>query len=103
MASTSTGSGARRARSRRAGPRPASSWAGRRPRGELAELVDGDGDLGDRVVEGAADLGIDVGAEGVLGVAQGETDRHQPLLGAVVQVAFDAAPLLVGGGDDPGP
>ena len=39
----------------------------------------------------------------MLGVAEGEADRHQPLLGAVVQVAFDAASLVVGGGDDPGP
>ena len=76
---------------------------GSKPAGELAELVDGDGDLGDGVVEGAADLGIDGRSEGVLGVAECKADRHQPLLGAVVQVAFDPAPLVVGGGDDPGP
>jgi hypothetical protein len=29
--------------------------------------------------------------------------RDQPLLGAVVEVAFDPAPFGVGGGDDLGP
>jgi hypothetical protein len=36
-----------------------------------------------------------------LGRAQREAERDQALLGAVVQVAFDAAPGLVGSGDDP--
>ena len=32
-----------------------------------------------------------------------QPDRDQPLLGAVVEVAGQAAALLVGDGDDPGP
>ena len=37
------------------------------------------------------------------GHAQVDRQRHQPLLGAVVQVALQAAPLGVGGVDHPGP
>jgi hypothetical protein len=40
---------------------------------------------------------------GGLGQAQLEAERDQSLLGAVVQVALDPAPGVVGGGDDPGP
>ena len=72
------------------------------PTGEVAQLVDSDGDLSDGVVEGAADFTIGCGSEGVLGVAQGKADRHQALLRAVVEVPFDAAALVVGGSDDPG-
>ena len=39
----------------------------------------------------------------MLGVAQRQPDRDQPLLRAVVQVALDPAALLVAGGDDPRP
>ena len=42
-------------------------------------------------------------AEGRAGHAQVHGQRHQPLLGAVVQVALDAAALGVGRGDDVGP
>jgi hypothetical protein len=40
---------------------------------------------------------------GGLDQAQLEAERDQSLLGAVVQVALDPAPGVVGGGDDPGP
>jgi hypothetical protein len=39
---------------------------------------------------------------GGLGGAQVQGEGDQALLGAVVQVAFDAAAGGVGGGDDPG-
>ena len=37
----------------------------------------------------------------MLGVAQRQSDRDEPLLGAVVEVALDPAALLVAGRDDP--
>ena len=36
-------------------------------------------------------------------MAQGEPDRDEPLLGAVVEVALDPPSLLVRGRDDPRP
>ena len=41
--------------------------------------------------------------DGVLGQAQLDGERDQVLLGAVVQVAFELAPLGVAGGDDAHP
>jgi hypothetical protein len=38
-----------------------------------------------------------------LGGPQFQHQSHQPLLGAVVQVTFDASPGLVRGGKNPGP
>ncbi len=72
------------------------------PAGELAQLLQPRLELGARADEhhrrvlGAVD-------EAALGHSQGERGGDQPLLGAVVQVALDAAPRLVGGGDDPRP
>jgi hypothetical protein len=37
----------------------------------------------------------------VLGVAEREPDRDEPLLGAVVEIALDPAALDVAGRDDP--
>jgi hypothetical protein len=45
---------------------------------------------------------VEVGRHRRLRRAQLQRQRDQPLLGAVVQVALDAAPGLVGGGDDAG-
>ena len=74
----------------------------RKPARQLAQLVDRHGDLGDRAVERRA-RALRRGGELVLRVAQRETDRHEPLLGAVVEVALDAPTLLVGGRHDPRP
>jgi hypothetical protein len=45
---------------------------------------------------------VQFGRNRSLRLAKVDSQRHQPLLGAVVQVAFDAAPCVVGGRDDPG-
>ncbi len=67
----------------------------RSSRGRLAEL-------GHRLVEqlgGAVGVGLELAAH----EAQVHRQRHQPLLGAVVEVALDPAPLLVARLDDPRP
>jgi hypothetical protein len=69
---------------------------------ELAQLLDRPVQL----VGDPADLPLQLGqlrGHGGLGQAQLEAERDQSLLGAVVQVALDPAPGVVGGGDDPGP
>jgi hypothetical protein len=73
----------------------------RRPEtaGELAEVVDGVGKLGDGLVE-VVDRFRGGSVQGVLDVPQGEPDGHETLLGAVVEVAGQSAPLLVGDGHD---
>jgi hypothetical protein len=70
--------------------------------GELSELVDGRGDLGDCPVEGLARL-AGIGPDLVLGVAQRQADGDQALLRPVVQVAFETPALLVGHSGEPGP
>ena len=64
--------------------------------GELAQLLDRARDLGHDGVDRRRVR------QPVLQVAQGQADRHEPLLGAVVDVALEPAPLLVAGGDDAG-
>ncbi|MEU8184353.1 hypothetical protein AB0B86_26690 [Micromonospora sp. NPDC049047] len=44
-----------------------------------------------------------VGVAGTAGPAEQHAEGDQPLLEAVVQVAFDALPFGVDSGDDPGP
>ena len=48
----------------------------------------------------SASSSLELGRDGRLRRAQLQRERDEPLLGAVVQVALDAAPRLVGGGDD---
>ena len=70
--------------------------------GQVAELLDG-------VLHGLAERvehlggGFGVVGEDVLGEAEVHRQRHQVLLGAVVEVALDLAPLGVSGRDDAGP
>ena len=64
------------------------------PARQLAQLVDREGDLRDRPLQRLRHLRHG-GSEGVLGVPQGEPDRDEALLGAVVQVAFDPPALRV--------
>jgi hypothetical protein len=71
------------------------------PRGQLAQLLE-------RVLEllarggqvGAGTVGI--GLEAPLDHAQLERERHEPLLGAVVEIALQAPALGVAGLDDAG-
>ena len=63
--------------------------------GELAELLDGGRELVDRTRERL--VPVDVPA---LGVAQVEQKRDQPLLRAVVKIALEPPPGVVGGRDD---
>ena len=67
---------------------------------ELADLLERERELGLRRVDQLRHLGR-IGLEAALDQVQMERDGHEPLLGAVVQVALDAAPLGVAGGDDP--
>ena len=67
---------------------------------ELAQLGDGDLQLRDGSGEDALDIRVDTAAEPALGRAQVERERDEPLLGAVVDVPLDPAPLLVPRGDD---
>jgi len=67
---------------------------------ELTELVNGRLELVDRGREQAVDLGIGVFAGPALGNAELEGQRNQPLLGAVMQIALDPAPLVVRRRDD---
>ena len=66
----------------------------RQPLGQLAQLVD-------RPLVSSVDRAVEVGARLVLDVAQLESDRDQPLLCAVVQVALDPPALRIARGDDP--
>jgi hypothetical protein len=75
---------------------------GMHPARQLAELLDRDLQLGDGVGEHTLELGIAL-RQLTLCDAQLERQRHEPLLGPIVQVALDPATLLVAGGDDPAP
>ena len=70
--------------------------------GELAQLLDRqlglDARLGDQLRRARR-----IALEPRLGEAQRQGHADQALLGAVVQIALDAPPLLVGRGDDPLP
>jgi hypothetical protein len=67
--------------------------------GEFAQLVQSAGHAGGDAVEFGGELAL-IGGHAGLGGAQLQNKRDQSLLGAVVQVAFDAAAGLVGGDDD---
>ena len=70
--------------------------------GQLAQLVQRAGRLADQRVQLRRQL-VGLGRHRRLRRAQAQGEGDQPLLGAVVQVALDAAPGVVGGGDDPRP
>ena len=72
------------------------------PAHELADLLERECELGLGRVDQLRHLGR-VGLEAALDQVEMERDGHEPLLGAVVQVALDTAPLGVAGGDDPRP
>ena len=71
--------------------------------GDPAELLDRQLELGDEAVDPGPDRLADARAEERLGVAGAEQQPDEALLGPVVQVALEAAPLAVAGRDDPGP
>ena len=68
---------------------------------KLTQLLEGDLELVRSRLQQLVDLGIALLAESPLRASELERQRNEPLLGAVVEVALDPAPLLVGGGDDP--
>src|SRR5262245_29567378 len=63
--------------------------------GELAQLLDRRRELADRFPERRIRV-----VPAALRVAKLQQERDQPLLCAVVQVALEATPRVVGGGDD---
>ena len=67
--------------------------------GDLGQLLQRAGCLGDGLIELPAEFGRHLG----LRRAQLQRQRDQPLLGAIVQVPLDPPAGLVGGGYDPGP
>ena len=69
---------------------------------ELAQLADRELELVDGVGEHLVELGRHVGPEPLLGCAELERERDEPLLGAVVDVPLDPSPLLVPCRHDPG-
>ena len=69
--------------------------------GQLPELAHRGAELGDGLVEDPRD--VHAASEAALGQPQGHPQRHQPLLGPVVQVALEADPLLVADPQQPGP
>ena len=68
---------------------------------QLAQLVDRDRELGNGTIDRLIGESRLAGAELVLGVAQPQPDRDQPLLRAVVQVALDSPAFGVPGRHDP--
>jgi hypothetical protein len=69
---------------------------------EAAQLVRGLPEVGAELGQDLQDLVV-VAFGQLAGQAQLDRQGGEPLLGAVVEVALDAAPLTVGGGHDPGP
>ncbi|HYZ53482.1 MAG TPA: hypothetical protein VE733_08280 [Streptosporangiaceae bacterium] len=70
--------------------------------GDLAQLLQRAGHLGDRAVQLPRQL-TGPGGCGRLRLAQLQGQGDQALLGAVVQITLDAAPGGIGGGHDPRP
>ena len=68
---------------------------------QLAEVGDRPLELGERTVHERHELLVPCGL--LAEHPEREQRRREPLLGAVVQVALEAAPLLVGGPHDPEP
>ena len=98
--SSSTGTGERRASDFSAGPRPPSARiAGWIPARDLAQLVLRGGEALDDRVSSPSSSPSSGGTVG-LRRAQLEAERDEPLLRAVVEVALDLPPRLVGGGHD---
>ena len=73
----------------------------RRPQttGKLAKIVDRVGELADGLVE-VMDRLRGGSVQSVLDMPQGEPDGHKTLLGAVVKIAGQSTPFLVGDGRD---
>ncbi|MEJ7721883.1 MAG: hypothetical protein WKF58_16290 [Ilumatobacteraceae bacterium] len=71
--------------------------------GEVAQLVDGFAEILHRLRQDRSDSRAGVAVQACLGQPQGQRDRDQALLRAVVQVALDAPALGIAGGDDPRP
>ena len=69
--------------------------------GDIIVTMDGDGTYPPDAIQLLRDL-LEVSRDQGLKASQTERDRDQSLLGPVVEVAFDPATGLVGGGDDPG-
>lgn len=76
------------------GRQPVVQAAGAQPVGDLAQLADGGADLGDRLVEDLVEVERAV-TKVTLGEPQRHAERHQPLLGAVVEVELEATPFLI--------
>ena len=71
--------------------------------GEFAELGEGGLRIGRRLVQAELRGRVEVVAEARSCQAQGQGQRHETLLGTVVEVAFDPLSLRVPGRDDPRP
>ena len=67
--------------------------------GELAELLEGGGELLARGIDDRR-RSLRVGGRARLGEPERDRERHEALLGAVVEIALEHAPRLVGGLDD---
>ena len=61
------------------------------PLGQLAQLGEGDLELLSGVVKGRPDLGTGIGRQSLLDPTQGQRQRDQPLLRAIVEVPLDTA------------
>jgi hypothetical protein len=68
----------------------------------VAHLLDGRREVGDGGVEANGFSRLAVGSQPCLGGTQRDADGDEPLLSAVVEVALDATPLLIGGARDAG-
>ena len=69
--------------------------------GEVAELLHGDLHLFGGSGEEPLDIVVGAPAEPPLRAFQLQGERHEALLGAVVEIALDPSPLLVRGCDEP--
>ena len=70
--------------------------------GDLPQLVEHARQLLDDARQRALEL-AELRGHPCLRRAQLQPERDEPLLGAVVQIALDPPPRLIGGGDDPRP
>jgi hypothetical protein len=68
---------------------------------EPAQLLKRDGEFLSRLGQDGPRVGR-IGPEAGIDESEGHGDRDEPLLGAVVEVALEAAACVVRGGHDPG-
>ena len=73
------------------------------PTGQLSELGQGGPGVIGSLIKAQGGRRIEVIAELRPGESEGQRQRHETLLGAVVKVALEALALCVAGGDDPCP